>query len=150
MKSTVCFDSNTGPNRWGISRYFYFSIWHKIYITANVKTNVTYKLQMGHCNLLCIPWPLLHVKNINGIIDAIWWSLQFSQVLFMKCWHTFVLCVPLSLPTYTLHCPTSGNVVGYHVVAPCKPCLLSCNNGHFWMFNSDAVSTLNRLDATGQ
>jgi len=43
----------------------------------------------------------------------------------------------------------SGNVVGYHVVAPCKPCLLSCNNGHFWMFNSDAVSTLNRLDATG-
>ena len=44
----------------------------------------------------------------------------------------------------------SGNVVGYHVVAPCKPCLLSCNNGHFWMFNSDAVSTLNRLDATGQ
>ncbi|KAM9534676.1 protein FAM72A-like isoform 2-T2 [Salvelinus alpinus] len=45
--------------------------------------------------------------------------------------------------------PNSGNFVGYHVVAPCKPCLLSCNNGHFWMFNSDAVSTLNRLDATG-
>ncbi|KAI3370248.1 hypothetical protein L3Q82_025029, partial [Scortum barcoo] len=45
--------------------------------------------------------------------------------------------------------PNSGNVVGYHVVAPCKPCLLSCNNGHFWMFNSDAVSTLNRLDSTG-
>ncbi|CAL8339652.1 unnamed protein product [Merluccius merluccius] len=47
-------------------------------------------------------------------------------------------------------CLKCGNVVGYHVVAPCKPCLLSCNNGHFWMFNSDAVSTLNRLDATGQ
>ncbi|KAF3856099.1 hypothetical protein F7725_016822 [Dissostichus mawsoni] len=46
-------------------------------------------------------------------------------------------------------CLKCGNVVGYHVVAPCKPCLLSCNNGHFWMFNSDAVSTLNRLDATG-
>ncbi|XP_077385450.1 protein FAM72A isoform X2 [Festucalex cinctus] len=46
-------------------------------------------------------------------------------------------------------CIKCGNVVGYHVVAPCKPCLLSCNNGHFWMFNSDAVSTLNRLDATG-
>ncbi|XP_056886246.1 protein FAM72A isoform X3 [Takifugu flavidus] len=45
--------------------------------------------------------------------------------------------------------PNRGNVVGYHVVAPCKPCLLSCNNGHFWMFNSDAVSTLNRLDSTG-
>uniref|UniRef100_A0A671LP22 Uncharacterized protein n=1 Tax=Sinocyclocheilus anshuiensis TaxID=1608454 RepID=A0A671LP22_9TELE len=47
-------------------------------------------------------------------------------------------------------CTLSGNVVGYHVVAPCKPCLLSCNNGHFWMFNSEAVSTINRLDATGQ
>ncbi|XP_027135543.1 protein FAM72A isoform X2 [Larimichthys crocea] len=46
-------------------------------------------------------------------------------------------------------CLKCGNVVGYHVVAPCKPCLLSCNNGHFWMFNSDAVSTLNRLDGTG-
>lgn len=44
---------------------------------------------------------------------------------------------------------SSGNVVGYHVVAPCKPCLLSCNNGHFWMFNSEAVSTINRLDASG-
>ncbi|CAM4732268.1 unnamed protein product [Leuciscus chuanchicus] len=46
-------------------------------------------------------------------------------------------------------CLKCGNVVGYHVVAPCKPCLLSCNNGHFWMFNSEAVSTINRLDATG-
>ncbi|XP_051532518.1 protein FAM72A-like isoform X1 [Myxocyprinus asiaticus] len=46
-------------------------------------------------------------------------------------------------------CLKCGNVVGYHVVAPCKPCLLSCNNGHFWMFNSEAVTTINRLDATG-
>ncbi|XP_076845374.1 protein FAM72A isoform X1 [Brachyhypopomus gauderio] len=46
-------------------------------------------------------------------------------------------------------CLKCGNVVGYHVVAPCKPCLLSCNNGHFWMFNSDAVSTVNRLDPSG-
>ncbi|XP_037106904.1 protein FAM72A [Syngnathus acus] len=46
-------------------------------------------------------------------------------------------------------CLKCGNVVGYHVVAPCKPCLLSCNNGHLWMFNSDAVSTVNRLDASG-
>ncbi|XP_051532521.1 protein FAM72A-like isoform X2 [Myxocyprinus asiaticus] len=45
-------------------------------------------------------------------------------------------------------CLKCGNVVGYHVVAPCKPCLLSCNNGHFWMFNSEAVTTINRLDAT--
>ncbi|XP_029105508.1 protein FAM72A isoform X1 [Scleropages formosus] len=46
-------------------------------------------------------------------------------------------------------CLKCGNVVGYHVVAPCKPCLMSCNNGHFWMFNSDAVSTVNRLDPSG-
>ncbi|KAJ8258282.1 hypothetical protein COCON_G00172940 [Conger conger] len=46
-------------------------------------------------------------------------------------------------------CLKCGNVVGYHVVAPCKPCLLSCNNGHFWMFNSDSVSTVNRLDSSG-
>lgn len=57
---------------------------------------------------------------------------------------------PSPLPPSPPPLSPSGNVVGYHVVAPCKPCLLSCNNGHFWMFNSDAVSTLNRLDATGQ
>nr|XP_020653522.1 protein FAM72A isoform X2 [Pogona vitticeps] len=45
--------------------------------------------------------------------------------------------------------PTSGNVVGYHVIAPCKPCLLSCNNGHFWMFHSQAVFGINRLDPSG-
>ncbi|XP_006628526.1 protein FAM72A [Lepisosteus oculatus] len=46
-------------------------------------------------------------------------------------------------------CLKCGNVVGYHVVAPCKPCLLSCNNGHFWMFHSDSVSAVNRLDPSG-
>ncbi|KAF7253896.1 Protein FAM72A [Varanus komodoensis] len=43
----------------------------------------------------------------------------------------------------------SGNVVGYHVIAPCKPCLLSCNNGHFWMFHSQAVFGINRLNSSG-
>ena len=29
---------------------------------------------------------------------------------------------------------TSGNVIGYHVTQPCQPCMVACNNGHFWMF----------------
>ncbi|CAH2220940.1 Hypothetical predicted protein [Pelobates cultripes] len=45
-----------------------------------------------------------------------------------------------------LACLKCGNEVGYHVVAPCRPCLLSCNNGHFWMFNSKYVCSINRLD----
>ncbi|XP_077013720.1 protein FAM72A isoform X2 [Tamandua tetradactyla] len=45
--------------------------------------------------------------------------------------------------------PTNGNIVGYHVIVPCSPCLLSCNNGHFWMFHSQAVYDINRLDSTG-
>lgn len=48
------------------------------------------------------------------------------------------------------HCLPSGNVVGYHVICPCKPCLLSCNNGHFWMFHSQAVFSINRLDSSGK
>ncbi|KAL1774875.1 FAM72A isoform X1 [Sigmodon hispidus] len=39
--------------------------------------------------------------------------------------------------------------VSYHVIVPCSSCLLSCNNGHFWMFHSQAVYGINRLDATG-
>ncbi|XP_066482001.1 protein FAM72A isoform X1 [Tiliqua scincoides] len=46
-------------------------------------------------------------------------------------------------------CLKCGNVVGYHVIAPCKTCLLSCNNGHFWMFHSQAVFGINRLDSSG-
>ncbi|XP_028924332.1 protein FAM72A isoform X2 [Ornithorhynchus anatinus] len=46
-------------------------------------------------------------------------------------------------------CLKCGNIVGYHVIVPCKPCLLSCNNGHFWMFHSQAVFGINRLDSTG-
>ncbi|KAG2467918.1 FA72A protein, partial [Polypterus senegalus] len=45
--------------------------------------------------------------------------------------------------------PNSGNIVGYHVVVPCKPCLMSCNNGHFWMFHTRAVFAINRLDSSG-
>ncbi|XP_014676625.1 PREDICTED: protein FAM72A-like [Priapulus caudatus] len=41
-------------------------------------------------------------------------------------------------------CLQCGSLVGYHVMSPCKSCLLSCNNGHFWMYHSHAVSTVNR------
>ncbi|XP_064606364.1 protein FAM72A-like isoform X3 [Liolophura sinensis] len=46
-------------------------------------------------------------------------------------------------------CLQCGNIVGYHVCLPCRQCLLSCNNGHFWMFNSDAVSSFERLNSRG-
>ncbi|NXH48023.1 FA72A protein, partial [Dicaeum eximium] len=46
-------------------------------------------------------------------------------------------------------CLKCGNVVGYHVICPCQPCLLSCNNGHLWMFHSQAVVGTNRLDPSG-
>lgn len=43
-----------------------------------------------------------------------------------------------------LHC---GNIVGYHVTQPCKDCLSSCNNGHFWMFHLGQVRSNERFDA---
>ncbi|XP_010611390.1 protein FAM72A isoform X2 [Fukomys damarensis] len=45
-------------------------------------------------------------------------------------------------------CLKCGNIVGYHVIVPCSSCLLSSNNGHFWMFHSRAVYGINRLDST--
>ena len=32
---------------------------------------------------------------------------------------------------------------------PCETCLDSCNNGHFWMFLSDSVSSTDRADPSG-
>ncbi|KAJ3326299.1 Protein fam72a [Boothiomyces sp. JEL0866] len=46
-------------------------------------------------------------------------------------------------------CLGCGNVVGYHVTHPCDRCLDSCNNGHFWMFLSDAVWSKDRLEKSG-
>ncbi|KAJ3045288.1 Protein fam72a [Rhizophlyctis rosea] len=43
-------------------------------------------------------------------------------------------------------CLGCGNVVGYHVTQPCEKCLDACNNGHFWMFLSDGVQPIERLD----
>ena len=44
----------------------------------------------------------------------------------------------------------SGNVVGYTVILPCRKCLESCNNGHFWMFHSGVVEAIERVDPTGK
>ncbi|KAI8922127.1 FAM72 protein-domain-containing protein [Powellomyces hirtus] len=46
-------------------------------------------------------------------------------------------------------CLGCGNVVGYHVTQPCEKCLEACNNGHFWMFLSDGVQPVERIDASG-
>ncbi|XP_002740308.1 protein FAM72A-like [Saccoglossus kowalevskii] len=46
-------------------------------------------------------------------------------------------------------CTQCGNIVGYHVILPCTPCMQSCNNGHFWMFHSTATYALDRVDNTG-
>ena len=53
-----------------------------------------------------------------------------------KCIVIEIACVCVSLIHvsvcfYTVHC--------YVVHAPCKDCLSSTNNGHFWMFHADAV-----------
>ncbi|KAJ3148949.1 Protein fam72a [Geranomyces michiganensis] len=46
-------------------------------------------------------------------------------------------------------CLGCGNVVGYHVTQPCEKCLEACNNGHFYMFLSDGVQPVERIDASG-
>ncbi|KAI9301458.1 FAM72 protein-domain-containing protein [Cunninghamella echinulata] len=46
-------------------------------------------------------------------------------------------------------CLDCGNIIGYHVVSPCKQCLSACNNGHFWMFHSDVCQPIERKDSTG-
>ncbi|KAI8072390.1 FAM72 protein-domain-containing protein [Gongronella butleri] len=47
-------------------------------------------------------------------------------------------------------CLECGNIIGYHVVSPCRQCLSACNNGHFWMFHADACLAIERKDETGR
>ncbi|KAI7855864.1 FAM72 protein-domain-containing protein [Circinella umbellata] len=47
-------------------------------------------------------------------------------------------------------CRDCGNIIGYHVVAPCHQCLQAGNNGHFWMFHSDACQPQERKDISGK
>uniref|UniRef100_A0A8C0FKR8 FA72A protein n=1 Tax=Bubo bubo TaxID=30461 RepID=A0A8C0FKR8_BUBBB len=81
----------------------------------------------SHIKLLCFYFPFSTVDFIG--------SCYFTEIC--KCKLKNIAC---------LKC---GNIVGYHVISPCKPCLLSCNNGHFWMFHSQAVFGINRLDPSG-
>ncbi|KAI8973478.1 protein FAM72 [Mycotypha africana] len=43
-------------------------------------------------------------------------------------------------------CLQCGNVIGYHVISPCIQCLDASNNGHFWMFHSNACQPTERQD----
>ncbi|RKP02798.1 hypothetical protein CXG81DRAFT_10343 [Caulochytrium protostelioides] len=41
-------------------------------------------------------------------------------------------------------CRTCGNVLGYHISRPCAQCLSSPNNGHLWIFSSNAICSEER------
>lgn len=43
----------------------------------------------------------------------------------------------------------SGNVLGYHVSQPCDRCLEARNNGHFWMFCSEGITSAERMHFDG-
>ena len=43
----------------------------------------------------------------------------------------------------------SGNVLGYHVSQPCDRCLEARNNGHFWMFCSEGIASIERMHSDG-
>ncbi|KAI8621769.1 protein FAM72 [Chytriomyces sp. MP71] len=47
-------------------------------------------------------------------------------------------------------CLGCGNVIGYHVTQPCDVCMSACNNGHYWMFHDDSISSRERLDPAGK
>uniref|UniRef100_A0A667INV7 Family with sequence similarity 72 member A n=1 Tax=Lynx canadensis TaxID=61383 RepID=A0A667INV7_LYNCA len=72
-------------------------------------------------------------------------SLENAVDFIGRCYFTEICKCKLK----DIACLKCGNIVGYHVIVPCCSCLLSCNNGHFWMFHSQAVYDINRLDATG-
>ncbi|KAM4048673.1 protein FAM72A isoform 2-T2 [Anomaloglossus baeobatrachus] len=66
---------------------------------------------------------------------------------FVGCCYYFEAC---RCKLKNIACLTCGNEIGYHVVAPCRPCLLSSNNGHLWMFHSHYVVSINRMDESGK
>lgn len=43
-------------------------------------------------------------------------------------------------------CTGCGNCIGYHVTQPCFKCLEARNNGHFWMYYAEHVSSAYRID----
>lgn len=58
-------------------------------------------------------------------------ALVYNDYLTKNCAYEFISC---SCRIRDAACLGCGNVVGYHVTAPCNKCLESCNNGHYWMF----------------
>ena len=63
--------------------------------------------------------------------------------------HTHIFTHTLQRYNLLLFFGFSGSVVGYHVLTPCRKCMRSCNNGHFWMFHSNCVSACGRMNLRG-
>ncbi|KAF6075126.1 hypothetical protein HJG60_009521 [Phyllostomus discolor] len=87
--------------------------------------------------------PSCTVKGREGCSPDNYYGLTVD--LIGRCYFTEICKCKLK----DIACLKCGNIVGYHVIVPCCSCLLSCNNGHFWMFHSQAVYSINRLDSTG-
>ncbi|XP_065067351.1 protein FAM72A-like [Rhopilema esculentum] len=62
-------------------------------------------------------------------------SPQIVNILPVGCVRKAETCFCMVSDIACIGC---GNIVGYHVTKPCTNCLSSCNNGHFWMFLSEA------------
>lgn len=78
------------------------------------------------------------------------WREMFSNAVISVCCIYYSMINQYAFTNkYSYFFFSSGNVVGYMVVQPCSVCLESCNNGHFWMFHSDAITGHDRLDHTG-
>uniref|UniRef100_A0A8D0W470 Family with sequence similarity 72 member A n=2 Tax=Sus scrofa TaxID=9823 RepID=A0A8D0W470_PIG len=89
----------------------------------------------------------LHVsqRRVLGSMVIGGCSPEYAVDFIGRCYFTEICKCKLK----DIACLKCGNIVGYHVIVPCCSCLLSCNNGHFWIFHSQAVYGINRLDSTG-
>ncbi|KAG1137677.1 hypothetical protein G6F37_011844 [Rhizopus arrhizus] len=84
-----------------------------------------YKLTCKHCHTILSARSMKDILLSNAQIELFSTDTPSERIRDVAC----------------LKC---GCVIGYHVISPCIQCLESCNNGHFWMFHSNACESSER------
>ncbi|KAG1309363.1 hypothetical protein G6F64_005371 [Rhizopus arrhizus] len=100
-----------------------------------------YKLTCKHCHTILSARSMKDILLSNAQIELFSTDTPSESLQILDKDYVTASCYCRIRDVACLKC---GCVIGYHVVSPCIQCLESCNNGHFWMFHSNACESSER------
>ncbi|KAI9486658.1 MAG: protein FAM72, partial [Benjaminiella poitrasii] len=106
-------------------------------------TKHVYKLLCKHCKAIVCVRGMKAFLLADSSVELYSTDRPFSNICVVGDDYMMHTCHCRVQDVACLEC---GNVIGYHIVAPCTLCLGSSNNGHLWMFCAEQCEPVERYD----